>query len=79
MPVEQTIIEGVTVYSTHARKHDAREITEYMLSLDSDHEAYWEEEHDNGRLSLEWTTRDDGTRSVELFHVGEFIGHVEVS
>ena len=79
MPVEQTIIEGVKVYSTHARKHDAREVTGYMLSLDSDHAEYWREEHDNGRLYWESYPRTDGSRSVELFHVGEFIGHVEVS
>ena len=79
MPVKQTIIEGVEVYSTYTRKHDAREIAEYMLSLDSEHEAYWREEHANGRLYWESTPRDDGTRSIELFHVGEFIGHVEVS
>lgn len=79
MPVEQTIIEGVKVYSSHARKHDAREVTQYMLSLGGDWEDYWREEHANGRLYWESTPRDDGTRSIELFHVGEFIGHVEVS
>ena len=79
MPVEQTIIEGVTVYSSHARKHDAREVTQYLLSLDFEHEAYWREEHANGRLCWLSTPRDDGTRAIELFHVGEFIGHVEVS
>lgn len=79
MPVKQTIIEGVTVYSTYMRKHDAREIAEYMLSLGAEHEAYWDEEHDNGRLYWESTPRDDGSCSVELFHVGEFVGHVEVS
>ena len=79
MPVEQTIIEGVKVYSSHARKHDAREVTQCMLSLDAEHEAYWREEHANGRLYWESTPRDDGTRSIELFHVGEFIAHVEVS
>lgn len=79
MPVKQTIIEGVTVYSSHARKHDAREVTQYMLSLDAEHEAYWREEHARGRLYWESTPRDDRTLSVELFHVGEFIGHVEVA
>ena len=79
MPIEQTIIPGVTVFSTRARKHAAREIAEYMLSLDAEHEAYWRKEHDNGRLYWESTPRDDGSRSVELFHCGYFIGHVEVS
>ena len=79
MPVKQTIIPGVTVFSTHARKHDALEVTQYMLSLDAEHEAYWREEHARGRLYWESTPRDDGTRSIELFHVGEFVGHVEVA
>lgn len=79
MPIEQTIIPGVTVFSARARKHDAREVTQYMLSLGGDWEDYWREEHANGRLYWESYPRTDGSRSVELFHVGEFIGHVEVA